>query len=251
MFAGREVWQRHVGVDHRQTRLRILIRELTGGLEIAFPIELIEKLFRFEIRERKDNRPSATTQLSGQRHRVFEDFFRRADELRPAGLPGVDPLLRFLLIEEILLEFPSRVRRAELFEPLLLRALIGESLVTTAGLGKFLADEPGERAEVGIGGGERLEFRHARLPVFEQSKRGLVGNGLGPELVAEIVHGFDGASLAFGRLQHGGITQPRIQGFEIRAEIFGVFLPRGGEIAAELVDPRIVIVLFRRFRVAD
>ena len=103
----------------------------------------------------------------------------------------------------------------------------------------------------GLAVGERLQFLQARLAVLEQGERGLVGDGPRLEFVAKIAHRFDGAGFAFRRFQHGGITQPRIERFEIRGKIFGVFLARGGEVAAELVDARIVIMLLRSFRAGN
>ena len=101
---------------------------------------------------------------------------------------GIDPFLRFLLIQEIFLEFPRGMRGAKLLQPLLFRALVGECLIAAPGLGKFLTNEPRERPEIGVAAGECLEFVQARLAVFEQSERGFVGNGARFEFVAETPH---------------------------------------------------------------
>ena len=52
---------------------------MSGGLEIAFPVELVEKLLRLEIRQREDDGPTAAGELRGQRDRIFQDPLRRAD----------------------------------------------------------------------------------------------------------------------------------------------------------------------------
>ncbi len=105
---------------------------MAGGLKIAFPIELVEKLLRLEIGQGEDDGPAAAAQLRGQRDRIFEHPLRRADQLGPTSLGGFDPFLRLFLIEEIFLEFPRGMRCAKFLEPLLFRALVGERLVTRA-----------------------------------------------------------------------------------------------------------------------
>src|SRR5438477_13118188 len=96
--------------------------------------------------------------------------------------------------------------------------------------------------------GEGLKFLQARLAVLEKGERRLVGGRARFEFVAESVHRLNGAGFPFRRLQHGGITQPGIERFEIRREVVEVFLARSGEVATEFVDARIVIMLLRSFR---
>ena len=71
------------------------------------------------------------------------------------------------------------------------------------------------------------------------------------QLVGEIAHGFDRTGFALCRLEHGRVTQPRIERFEIRREILGIFLAGGREVATELVDARIMIMLLGCFRIRD
>src|SRR2546423_6942901 len=107
------------------------------------------------------------------------------------------------------------MRLAKFQEPFLFGALIGESLFSAPALRIFLADQPREWTEIGMTLRERLEFLQADVAIIEQGERGLVGNRLRPEPVAEITNRLDGSGLAFGCLQHGGITQPWIERFEI------------------------------------
>lgn len=65
------------------------------------------------------------------------------------------------------------------------------------------------------------------------------------------MNGFDGAGFTFRRLQHGRITQPRIERFQIRRKVLGIFLARRGEVSAKLVEARVMIMLFGSFGRCD
>ena len=97
----------------------LFCKEVSGRDEFAFAVEPIETV-RFTLK-------SASEKIAAQpellcwvvsRDRIFQDPLRRADHLRLASRGGVDPFLRFLLIDEIFLEFPGGVGRAEFLEPL-------------------------------------------------------------------------------------------------------------------------------------